>query len=478
MRLTFILFICGIYFIFATKLFSAEIDGNITLNNEINSCLVCHSKKDQYFTLENGEKINTFIDIAQFRQSAHSKLKCSSCHAEFSEKNHPKRRYRDLDQYRKQLNLICKRCHHNDIEKIPVHNSVISKAGESEFICTLCHSAHNIESFSNGQSTEASYCLTCHSKKNKYTNLKNGAKLFLYFDKNSFEKSVHSALNCSDCHFGFSRNNHPKRSFDNYRDFRIVLSETCRRCHFDKYTRTLESIHNKILSEGRLDAPVCTDCHGSHNIKHFGKHRIEIAQRCQLCHKKIYNTYINSVHGKALIDIESTDVPICIDCHTAHDIQNPMSGDYRNKIPEMCSNCHNNKKIMNKYGLSTKVTKTYIDDFHGKAFILNKNKLTKSTAYTKKIAVCTDCHGIHDIKSMRTIDRETIKTNLLTRCRKCHSEASQNFSDAWLSHYIPSIHHYSLLYIIIIMYKFFIPLLITTLILQILLHIWRYAINR
>ena len=451
---------------------------NSTSTSQTEHCLTCHSKKDYYKTMENGEKINVFIDSNEFERSAHATLNCSSCHTNFAIDIHPKERFRSIEQFRKQTNLICRKCHYNEIKKIQIHNDFIKEVGESNLICTDCHSAHSIEYRFDEQSSETTYCLTCHEKSDNYMYFKNGEKMPLYVNYSKFEKSVHKSLSCSNCHVGFSKNSHPKRTFNDFRSYRLALSESCRRCHFDKYTRTLESIHNKILAEGRLEAPVCTDCHGSHNIEHFGEHRIVIAQRCQLCHKEIYDIYINSIHGKALIDMTSTDVPVCIDCHTAHDIKNPLAGDYRNNIPEMCSNCHSNKNIMDKYGISTDVVKTYLDDFHGKKISLYTKKLKNSTSFNKNIAVCTDCHGIHNIKSMRTLDTNTIKENLLKRCVQCHPNASLNFTNAWLSHYIPSLNHYPVLYIAIIIYKIFIPLLIAALALQILLHIWRYAINR
>jgi hypothetical protein len=49
----------------------------------------------------------------------------------------------------------------------------------------------------------------------------------------------------------------------------------------------------------------------------------------------------------------------------AHNIKNPLTQDYREMIPDMCSNCHANKDIVSKYGLSTDVVKTYLSDFHG-----------------------------------------------------------------------------------------------------------------
>ena len=372
------------------NLYAIDVKKNLTSIKENEYCLTCHREKNYYKAMENGEKINVFIDEGNFKLSAHAQLNCSACHSDFSVNTHPERRFRNIDQFRKQSNLICRKCHLNEIKNVQIHNDFITEVGESNFICTNCHSAHSVEYLQKSQISEVRYCLTCHSKTDNFLFFEDGGKIPIFINIIELQKSVHKTLNCSDCHFGFSKDKHPKRGFKNFKNFRIVLSETCRRCHFDKYTRTLESIHNKILAEGRLDAPVCADCHGSHDIKHFGKHRIEIAQRCQRCHDKIYNTYINSVHGKALIDMESTDVPICIDCHTAHDIVNPMSGDYRNNIPLMCSNCHSNKNIMEKYGISTEVVKTYIDDFHGKTFSLYKSNLQKPSNSSRKIAVCTD----------------------------------------------------------------------------------------
>jgi hypothetical protein len=66
----------------------------------------------------------------------------------------------------------------------------------------------------------------------------------------------------------------------------------------------------------------------------------------------------------------------------------------------------------------------------------------------------------------------------LKRCQKCHADANEHFPDTWLSHYGPSLTRAPLVFIAGIIYKIFIPILIIGLVLQILLHIWRYAINR
>lgn len=252
----------------------------------------------------------------------------------------------------------------------------------------------------------------------------------------------------------------------------------CKRCHFDKYTKTMESIHYTMLSQGNLNAPVCTDCHGSHSILHFGKERNLIAQRCRKCHAGVYEIYANSVHGKALFDEHNQDVPVCIDCHTAHDIKNPLTLDYRERIPDMCSNCHANKAVVSKYGLSTDVIKTYLSDFHGVTLSLYRKQREEFNKPARLIAVCTDCHGTHNIISTRSTDPATVKANLVRRCRQCHKDAAKNFPDAWLSHYEPTLANTPLVFIVTLIYKIFTPIMAIGIILQIVLHIWRYAVNR
>ncbi len=271
---------------------------------------------------------------------------------------------------------------------------------------------------------------------------------------------------------------HPERHFRSKRDYVIAQSEVCKRCHFDKYSKILESIHYRLLAQGNSRAPVCIDCHGGHDVAEVSQNKAVLLQKCRNCHPDVYNTYLNSIHGRALIELSVQDVPICIDCHRAHDIENPLAVEFHERIPEMCGNCHANKALMKKYGLSTEVVKTYLSDFHG--VTLGFYKKQRETLYKpmRPIAVCTDCHGVHDISSTRYQDRETIKQNLVNRCRKCHTEANQNFPDAWLSHYEPSLNRAPCIYLVNLFYRIFIPFMFIGLCLQIVLHIWRYAVNR
>lgn len=450
------------------------------LTGEIDYCLRCHSKKGTLKNFENKESIDVYVDIEKLEASAHKGFKCSDCHTEFSMDSHPKRRFRSKEQYKIKLAFTCRRCHKwDDIKNASIHmNLTKEEEGGRPHPCTNCHGSHSVKTVSRkGYKNEEEYCLNCHQQ-TLTLNFRNGEILTFKIEISELKDSVHKRISCSDCHFGFSHIQHPKRNFKSRRDFSIANSETCRRCHFDKYANTLESIHYILLSQGNQKAPVCTDCHGFHSIQHFGKERILIARRCQKCHDDIYSIYAGSVHGKALIDENNQDVPVCIDCHTAHNIKDPLTLDYREHIPDLCSNCHGNRAIMSKYGLSTDVVKTYLQSFHGITLNLYRKQREEFGKPARLIAVCTDCHGTHNIISTKDIDSAILKANLIKRCQQCHKGAPPKFSDSWLSHYRPSLTTTPLIFLIEMAYKVFTPILIGGIILQILLHIWRYSVNR
>ena len=452
-----------------------------TDGDETQQCLGCHSKQGIVIKFQNGKSEIAIINAGQFRLSAHGSISWSSCHTDFSAENHPTRVFKNSKLYRIRLSRSCRHCHNdNQLLSRPVHTALLEKerAG-TPLPCTDCHSPHAMTPAAGGKllKNESDYCVKCHTQSRNII-FRNGEKVSLAVDEADLRASVHNELSCSDCHFGFSSNEHPERTFRTRRDFAVASSQTCRRCHFDKYSETLESIHFAQLNQGNLKAPVCTDCHGSHSIQKGRTEKLLSAKRCEKCHQAIFGAYAASVHGKALTDENNQDVPICVDCHKAHAVRNPLTAEYRENIPEMCGNCHANKEIIGKYGLSTDVLKTYLSDFHGITLNFYKRQTGKMMRPDRPIAVCTDCHGTHDIRATSISDTAIIKTNLVMQCRKCHPEANKDFPDAWLSHYEPSLHKAPVIYIIKLACKAFLILMAIGISLQILLHLWRYASNR
>jgi hypothetical protein len=131
---------------------------------------------------------------------------------------------------------------------------------------------------------------------------------------------------------------------------------------------------------------------------------------------------------------------------------------------------------MQKYGLSTQVLNTYVADFHGTTVVLFDKSFPDQP--TNK-PVCTDCHGVHDI--VRADDPNkglSTRENLLARCQTCHPDATANFPDAWMSHYIPSTEKYPIVYYVNLFYKFFIPAVLGPMIILVLMDFGRMMINR
>ncbi len=303
-----------------------------------------------------------------------------------------------------------------------------------------------------------------------------GDVLSISIDKHKFVSSVHGGrLNCQDCHAGYTKLPHPTRQLQSKRDYSLAQYETCKRCHFANYTKTLDSIHFQVLGEGNRVAPVCTDCHGAHDVTSPDQPRARIARTCSTCHKQVYDTFVGSVHGKALVDENNQDVPTCTYCHGVHNIVDPRVPTFRHTIPQLCGQCHTNKALMDKYGLSTDVVQTYLRDFHGVTVSLTAKQNPDILTYE---AVCTDCHGIHDIVSTKSVSQDVLKANLLATCQKCHPGAGPNFPNAWLSHYEPSPSHNPAVYYVKLFYRIFIPFTIGGLSLHVLLNLWRATINR
>jgi predicted CXXCH cytochrome family protein len=256
-----------------------------------------------------------------------------------------------------------------------------------------------------------------------------------------------------------------------------VLSsyEVCKQCHFDTYTRTLESIHYEYLKAGLEEVPVCSDCHGAHDVADPHEKRAMVSRSCASCHDRVYQVYAQSVHGKALVGEGNQDVPGCADCHTAHSIADPSSAAFHIRSPEVCIRCHGDEELMAPYEIPTDVAATYLADFHGvTATLADPAKVEER----QLVVTCVDCHGEHGIVSPALMTEGEMKAQVARVCADCHEGAAQDFPAAWLSHYRPSLTHAPLVYLVELFYKVLIPFMVLGLALQVGLHLYRVAVRR
>jgi nitrate/TMAO reductase-like tetraheme cytochrome c subunit len=327
-------------------------------------------------------------------------------------------------------------------------------------------------------------CLFCHEKLGMTRTLPSGETLSLTIDSSHFADSAHQGIACGECHTDIVSYPHPDLQVQTQREFSLQMYTICQKCHEEQYNKSLDSVHMRAVAAGNTNAAICTDCHNPHtqpvitdqNGALLPEARLAIPETCARCHNAIFETYKQSVHGAALTQEGNTDVPTCINCHGVHNITDPTTTAFRLQSPQMCAKCHTNAAIMDKYGISTDVLNTYVADFHGTTVTLFE-KVTPDQATNKP--VCFDCHGVHDIKRVDDpVYGLQMKQNLLTACQRCHPDASTNFPDAWMSHYIPSPTHYPIVFYVNLFYKFFIPAVIGSMGIFVVSDIVRRLISR
>ena len=123
-----------------------------------------------------------------------------------------------------------------------------------------------------------------------------------------------------------------------------------------------------------------------------------------------FYSYEESVHGRA-VAAGSTKAAVCTDCHGVHEIRrasDDQSSIFKFNVPGTCAKCHDN------------VEKEFLQSIHGQA-VGRGNSLAP---------VCTDCHGIHSIKSHLDPNSPVAAQNLArTTCARCHEgvRLSQEF---------------------------------------------------
>jgi len=370
----------------------------------------------------------------------------------------------------------CQRCHqtYEDPKVGAVHQEIVAnlKPGQT---CATCHNDEPVY-------PADEQCKVCHGLLESEMVLASGETISLHMEAEELAGSVHgrhlteehqyTPLLCTDCHRDQARYGFPHAPITppDARRFTIEMSNLCQRCHQDIYDRQQDSTHAAALAEGNIEAATCADCHGSHVIPEPNNPRERISLTCAKCHATINEEYAASVHGAALLGEHNPDVPVCIDCHGVHDIEDPTTTLFRVRSPKLCASCHADEALMAQYGISTDVFNTYVADFHGTTVELFEKQ---SPDHETNKAVCYDCHGVHNILPPTDENSRVIKENLLETCRQCHPDATPNFPDAWTSHFEPSPQNNPLIYFVNLFYTIIIPATIGGILFFILTDIYR-----
>ena len=260
------------------------------------------------------------------------------------------------------------------------------------------HSFH-AQAIQNG--TKAATCLDCHTKNGDMTTILPSS------DPNSTINRANIAETCGRCHGDKSvmqGSGISDRPFLSYR----------------------ESVHAKAIARGNTSAAVCTDCHNSHDIQPASNSQSSIAKvnipaTCGKCHRTEAGEFIQSVHGQAVTRGVSR-APVCTDCHGIHNIKmrfEQNSGSASAEVgTESCAKCHEGVALTQEFGVASERVSSYQASYHGLASKLG----------SKVVANCASCHGVHNILPSSDPKSMINAANLPQTCGQCHVGATANFT--------------------------------------------------
>lgn len=277
--------------------------------------------------------------------SVHANSKCIDCHTDAVKLPHSPL-----------LNTktCATECHKSEAEQFPTgaHYEALLKGDPLAPTCATCHGGHKILPVSDVNSPQhrlnsISMCAECHETHMKETPAG-------YEPRSHIEAYMHSAHGkaisqsglvaaptCSDCHSAHAV--HPVSDPESPVS-RHNVYETCGGCHVGVLNTYVRSTHGRKAREGDDAAPVCTDCHTSHEIIQPDEVAFKLASsdRCGHCHEERIEHYHETFHGKALA-LGRPNVAACHDCHGHHDIvavDNPRSRLFGEEKLKTCQQCH------------------------------------------------------------------------------------------------------------------------------------------
>ncbi len=270
-------------------------------------------------------------------------------------------------------------------------------------------------------------CLFCHSREEFKDKARSDGRKGLFVDTEAFGASVHGKRNCWECHADADVVPHKKG----------LERVQCVRCHYvgntvgapesRRYKQYQESVHGRLAASGDARAPLCQDCHGTHEVRPADDptsrvHRKNLPDDCGRCHSRSKAEYLEGLHGQQAAK-GNVDAPVCTDCHSEHEIQrpsDPTSKVFSTHIPEACGRCHEDQQVMDRYGLNAKNVATFKSSFHGVALKFG----------VTKVANCTSCHEHHRILPPDDPRSTVSPVRVPETCGKaeCHPGASANFA--------------------------------------------------
>jgi cytochrome b subunit of formate dehydrogenase len=301
--------------------------------------------------------------------------------------------------------------------------------------CTDCHGGnHDTDKINEAHAKEDGFqatlpeitkaCADCH--KNESLELVKGVH-GKAGEKN--DRGQGTPLGCDKCHGSVSHHLLPLRDERSpmFLDNQVNVCDACHRERLENYQHDLDTYRQSVHGQGLFKTGLtvtasCSDCHGTHGIylagdKRSTLHATNVAGTCGKCHRFIEERLRKSVHGAGLgLGAAAAKRapggsihrhPSCTSCHQKHEVSATESAKFRLEVPNLCGNCH------------TELSSRYAESLHGQLTALGYGPAAK----------CSDCHGAHDILPINDPQSRLSDQNRRETCRRCHPNATANFTN-------------------------------------------------
>ncbi|MBI4520995.1 MAG: hypothetical protein HY701_09155 [Gemmatimonadetes bacterium] len=334
-------------------------------------CNRCHG--DASFLVGKGDSAAAdsvlYVPATRLAETAHGGIGCAACHVGYDQRyphapNPSALAPEQLVRFESPVGGLwvrsCGDCHGQVLEDVAA--SVHRGAGEVERVagaCVECHGYHDVYAASDRRSSvhalnEIATCAVCHAAGGDAEAMERveGRDVVAEYRATVHGRAVAGGLavaaTCSDCHHAHLIQPPTSRASSVSRD---SVPVTCGQCHEGVLEIYQAARHGQRLREESAGAPpadnpapVCVDCHTSHEITRVDEPRwdADIVTECGVCHEALYETYTHSYHGKTTL-LGGELAARCADCHTAHNVRpasDPLSSVSAGNIVETCRACH------------------------------------------------------------------------------------------------------------------------------------------
>lgn len=207
---------------------------------------------------------------------------------------------------------------------------------------------------------------------------------------------------------------------------RVVIAQTnddCLICHDDPTLngvvagKTVSLYIKPTALSNSVHADIdCSSCHQDAAVEEFPHPETLEPVDCSMCHDLEMDDFLSGIHGRAFKN-KDRNAPVCKDCHGTHQIlkaSDPTSMTYKMNIPFLCGRCHQEgAPVSNNYNISEhNIVENYSQGIHGKG--LFRSGLTVT-------ATCNNCHGNHLILPHTDLRSSTSPRNIAKTCMQCHA---------------------------------------------------------